>query len=88
MEWLLIWIFFSIPSTVIGSRRGSGFTGFFLGLILGPVGLIFAAKIRGKRQFCAFCLDETPPTALVCPHCRRGVSLHVAQEEFFKDQKS
>jgi hypothetical protein len=82
MEWLLIWILFSIPSAVIGSRRGSWLIGFFLGLVLGPVGPIFAANIPRHRQFCAFCLDEMPPTSLVCPHCRRGVSLQVAQEEF------
>jgi hypothetical protein len=82
VEWLLVWIIFSIPCAVIGSRKGSGLIGFFLGLILGPAGLLFAANITGKQQFCAFCLDEMPPTAVVCPHCRSGEPLHIVQENF------
>lgn len=55
---------------MIGARKGAGGAGFFLGLILGPIGWLLAAVIKGTRVNCPNCRELIDPAAKVCPRCQ------------------
>ncbi len=82
MEFVLIWIVCGIVGAMIASSRGgSGPGGFFLGLLLGPLGVIItlfmggekemAAKqlAAGEKKKCPRCAELVQPDALICKHC-------------------
>jgi hypothetical protein len=48
--WVLGWLSFSILGAAILSRYNKAGTGFLLGLILGPLGLLFALIIRSGES--------------------------------------
>lgn len=68
---VLLWILFGIAGAVIGKEKDAGGSGFCLGILLGPIGLLIAIFMRGNRIRCAFCHELMKPQATVCPHCQR-----------------
>lgn len=73
MELFLFWIACAIAGAAVGGRVNSAGTGFILGLILGPLGLIIAFTLKGDRRKCPFCAELVKPEAKVCPHCQRDI---------------
>lgn len=64
---------------VIISKEKSRLAGFFLGLILGPLGLLIAIAIRlqqkkDKQKTCLFCKKSIHVDALKCPYCQSDLS--------------
>lgn len=71
MELLLIWFLCAIIGGMIGVRKHAGVAGFFMGLLLGPLGLLIAIFMRGNRPECPFCKELVHPEARRCPHCQK-----------------
>lgn len=71
MEIALIWVVSMIVSAAIGNSKGEGGLGFLVGLIFGPLGIVFALLSRGDRMKCPSCAEWMKRRALVCPHCGR-----------------
>lgn len=75
MEWVYLyaWIFvFGSLGFAIGERRENKWAGFFLGILLGPFGLLLTLAIDNRPQ-CPMCLEPIKSGARVCPHCRSPV---------------
>jgi hypothetical protein len=67
---LLIWfIIFGLISGAIGSRKGATISGFFVGLLLGPIGIIVTLVSKGDRVKCEHCKEYIDPEASKCPNC-------------------
>jgi len=89
MEFLigLVWLACGIAAASISAGKGrSGFGGFLLGLILGPIGLAIvllmgksqegqrAASTRmGEKRPCPACRELIAFDATVCPQCRTAI---------------
>ena len=83
---LAIWIILAMVGFYIGNNKGRGSEGFFLGLILGPLGLLIAifmkpkakslegtALIPGTTRKCPFCAELVKREAVICKHCQRDL---------------
>ena len=65
---VIVWILFGTASAIVAVNRGeSGCLWFFLGVLLGPIGLILA--FMGGRK-CPDCASRISKEAKVCPKCR------------------
>ena len=67
---VLIWIVCGIASAVIMDKKGkSGCLGFFLGVLLGPIGVLIALATTGR--VCPYCRKSIPEKASICPYCQK-----------------
>jgi len=76
---LIIWLCCGIAAAMVASSKGRSTGGwFFLGILLGPFGLIFAllagkeGPAQGERK-CPFCAEFIKKEAVVCKHCGRDL---------------
>jgi hypothetical protein len=76
-----IWLVCGIISAIIGSRKGRGCAAFFLGVLLGPLGIIFSVILIGDRKRCQFCQELIHKKALVCPHCQKEIDFKNTRNE-------
>lgn len=74
MEWVLLWLLCGLIAAAIGSSKGEAGTGFFVGVIFGPFGILFALLSAGNRRPCPACQEKVHRKATVCPHCRTALS--------------
>ena len=63
-----------IASAVVGSKKNAASQGFFLGFLLGPIGLIITIFIKGNRRPCPRCLEFIDPAATKCSKCGSDIS--------------
>ena len=76
MEISFIWLLSFIISAFIGYKKGNPLGGAFLGLVLGPIGLIIVLLSENKNRLpCPHCAEEIMKDAKICPHCHREVIL-------------
>lgn len=73
MEFFLLWILCAVVAAMIGSRKGRGGLGFFLGFFFGPFGILFALLIQGNRRECPACRSMIHKEATICPHCQTAI---------------
>ena len=78
--WVYIALGVGVVSGLVGmvatADKGRGLVpGFFLGLFLGPVGVVIAFVLSEVKpeSACAACGKSVPPGAVFCPHCRARV---------------
>jgi uncharacterized membrane protein YeaQ/YmgE (transglycosylase-associated protein family) len=82
MEFVVIWIICGgVAAMVASSKGGNAAAGFFMGVLLGPFGIVAAffmgsetAKVEkqvgaGQKKICPRCAEAVQPAALVCKHC-------------------
>lgn len=62
------WVVCGIAGAIVGSAKNAGAGGFVLGLLLGPIGVIAAFSLDGRRQ-CPKCGTRLNAGASVCPQC-------------------
>ena len=77
-----LWLVFTIWALVLMRQRGHpAWKGLVMGLVLGPIGVLWAltaprVAVHGsawkpERVPCHFCRHPVSPYAPVCPHCGR-----------------
>lgn len=83
MELILFWLLCGVVAAVIVSNKGgSGVAGFFVGALLGPLGIIIALFMgsatgqierqvaSGEMKKCPMCAEAVLAEAVICKHCR------------------
>lgn len=79
---ITVWLICAFLGALIGSSKGQTVAGFFLGLLLGVIGLIIVVFLKpaeghetrsSGRVPCPHCAEQIMPAATVCPHCNRDV---------------
>ena len=73
MEWVVIWVICAIIAAAIGGKKGEAGSGFLIGLVFGPIGVLFALLSTGNRKPCPFCKEQINKKAEICPHCRTAL---------------
>jgi hypothetical protein len=73
VEIVVVWLLCGVAAGMIGSRKGAGCSGFLVGLLLGPIGIIIALVMKGSRVHCPFCKELIQKKAVICPHCRSNL---------------
>ncbi len=74
MELIVIAFIFAIASALIAQSRGDGAgVAFFLGLLLGPIGLLLVLFFVGGNTRCPHCRSRIHKKATVCPKCQRDL---------------
>lgn len=73
MEWVIIWLLCGLIAAAIGAKKGEGCLGFFIGILFGPFGILFALLSAGNRIKCPYCHESMNKKATVCPHCQRAI---------------
>ena len=74
MTLVIIWLLCGIVGAMIGSGKGSGGTGFILGILFGPLGILIAIFMKGDRRRCPSCHEYIDPTAKKCPKCQTDLA--------------
>lgn len=74
MIYLAIWLLCGLAAAAIGQRKGEGCTAFFVGMLLGPFGILLALMSTGNRRKCPHCAELVALEAKVCRHCQRDIN--------------
>jgi uncharacterized membrane protein YeaQ/YmgE (transglycosylase-associated protein family)/RNA polymerase subunit RPABC4/transcription elongation factor Spt4 len=101
MECIIViaWFVCGLIAAAISEEKGhSAVAGFFLGLLLGPVGVIVAAVISregavleqravnsGQMRRCPYCAELVRPQATVCRYCGRDIPIAPLEKLFYTD---
>jgi len=68
---VLFWIICGVIAGMIGSKKGEGPGAFFIGILFGPLGILFALVSSGNRKKCPACKELIHKEATRCPHCQK-----------------
>ena len=68
MEIIILWIIFGLIGAAIGQKKGRSLEGFFAGLLLGPLGLIYIIVKKPKWK-CPECGGAIDKNVRKCKHC-------------------
>lgn len=74
MGFIIVLLFSGFVSYLIGNKKGIATSSFFLGLILGPIGIIIVLLSKGNMISCPYCKKLIDFNALKCPYCQSNIS--------------
>jgi hypothetical protein len=74
MEFVLLWLVCAVIAAAIGGRKGEAGSGFLIGLVFGPLGILFALLSSGNRVPCPHCKEMIHKKAKICPQCRTALA--------------
>lgn len=72
---LILWLSCAVVGGMAGQRKGATIVGVGLGLILGPIGAMFAIAMVGSRGECLYCRELVRYQAKKCPHCQSALTV-------------
>jgi hypothetical protein len=76
--WIVVgWLILALFGWAIGSEKARGAEGFWLTLLLGPLGLLITALLKSEADDglkpCPACAERIQPNAKVCRFCGHEV---------------
>jgi len=74
MNILIFLIICGFIAALIGNKKGVVISSFFLGLILGPIGIIIVLINKGNRIVCPYCKKLIHFESTKCPYCHSKIS--------------
>ena len=86
-EPFVMWVFFIwltcvVISAVVGAKRGNPLGGTFLGVMLGPLGLVIVLLSKDKNRVpCPFCAEKIQKKAKICLFCRKEFTQTFGREK-------
>ncbi len=80
--WLVVAVLsLIVTSAILGYKGRRSWLAVALSLLLGPVGIVVALMMPGRRRVgpatwrrCPFCAEPIRREAVVCKHCRRDLA--------------
>lgn len=70
---MFLWLLCGLWAGSINKGKGHPYaTGFILGILFGPIGVIIAAisgKVELRTATCPYCRERIMPGAFICEHC-------------------
>jgi len=66
---LIAWFISAGVAMYIGNKKGELVTSIFVGILLGPLGLIMSIASVGNWGECTRCGTQVKRKAAECPHC-------------------
>src|SRR5580692_11526819 len=85
---IISWLFCGVIAAAIGQKKGEAGSAFFLGCILGPLGILFALLSSGNRAACPFCKEKINKAATICPHCRQELKENAKASKTIESQST
>lgn len=74
MEIIIFLLLCGFISSLIGNKKGETISSFFLGVLLGPIGIIIVLLTKGNRITCPYCRKLINSEATKCPYCQSEIS--------------
>ncbi len=78
---IFIWVMCAIIAAGIGSNKGMAGSGFLLGLIFGPIGIIIVLVSSGDKRVCPYCKEMVHKDAVRCPKCQKDLGQEKVAEK-------
>ena len=76
---IIIILIMALVGLLIGKSKERGCAGFFLGLLLGPLGWIITALLADDRPRCPECLGVVNEYANKCQNCGADLNLDIEE---------
>jgi hypothetical protein len=77
VTWILVgaeWIFMAFICAVIGTMKGNPISGTFLGITLGPLGVLIVLLSKDKNRVpCPYCAKKIQKAAKICFYCQKEI---------------
>lgn len=74
MEIFFFLLLCGLISSLIGNKKGETISSFFLGVLLGPIGIIIVLLTKGNRIACPYCKKLIHKEATKCPYCQSDIT--------------
>ena len=89
---VVIWTICGVAGAIVGSPKNAAGAGFLLGFLLGPIGIIVAFAVDGRRK-CPKCATRVNAGATICPQCSSklvadadiAVLPHASTEDYYTE---
>ena len=67
---VIFWLVCGVVAAMIGADKGEAVSGFVVGFVLGPLGVVVALLSQGNTKKCDACQKRVNRMATKCPYCQ------------------